>query len=343
MSNSLGVSGEGQDPSVLVVILNWNGWEDTLTALESVLRLDYPRLQVLIIDNGSTDGSVEQLRTVSNDQVGLLELPENLGYTGGCNKGFQHALASGIDYVWLVNSDVLMEDRNTLRSLMAIAEGDPKLGLVAPRIAAPGKGGRLTYCGGVCTTDPPMWEHISDPDEARRQAQRYPNAGLVVGTAMLLRTSLVREIGMLDEEFFAYFEDHDYSYRASQAGYRNVTDENSVIRHADKETNDKPLEIKPHWWYYNVRNECRFWRKHLKPVKALKVMKWDLHTTWVHIRRCQANKEATDAILAGLWHGWIGRWGAYRPEYRMPRPLAALVMRYALTRPERRPAGTSDR
>jgi GT2 family glycosyltransferase len=337
MSECLGVSDEGRYPSVLVVILNWNGWEDTLTALESVLRLDHPRLQVLMIDNGSTDGSVEKLRAVCRDRVELLELPENLGYTGGCNKGFQYALASNIDYVWLVNSDAVIEDGNTLRSLLALVESDPKVGLVAPRIAAPGEGLRLTYCGGVCATDPPIWEHIGDPDEARRQAQLYPHAGLVVGTAVLIRTSLIREIGMLDDDFFAYFDDHDYSYRASRAGYRNITDENSVIRHPDKETNDKPLEIKPHWWYYNVRNECLFWRKHLDPIKALKVMKWGLPSTWAYVRRCRTNKEATDAILAGLWHGWIGRWGAYRPEYRMPRPLAALVLKYALTRTARKP------
>jgi GT2 family glycosyltransferase len=333
MPDSLGNPGE-RYPSVLVVILNWNGLKDTLTALDSVLRVDYPKLRVLIIDNGSTDGSVEGLRGVCNDQVELMELPGNLGYTGGCNKGFQHALAANVDYVWLVNSDAVIEDKNTLRSLVALVEGDPKVGLVAPRIAAPGEGCRLTYCGGVCATDPPIWEHIGDPDLARRWAQRYPNAGLVVGTAMLMRTSLIREIGMLDEEYFAYFEDHDYSYRASLAGYRNVTDENCIIRHADKETRDKPLEIKPHWWYYNVRNECRFWRKHLQPIKALKVMRWCLNGTWTYIRRCRTSKEATDAILAGLWHGWIGRWGIYRPEYRMPKPLAALVLRYALTRPE---------
>src|ERR1035441_3341755 len=100
--------GEVMPPSVVVVILNWNGWKETLTSVDSVLRLDYTNLRVLVVDNGSADGSIEHLRTIRDDQVELLELPENRGYTGGCNEGFKRALVAGAQYVWLLNSDAVV-------------------------------------------------------------------------------------------------------------------------------------------------------------------------------------------------------------------------------------------
>jgi hypothetical protein len=326
-------------PSVLVVVLNWNGWENTLTSVDSALRLDYANLRVLVIDNGSTDGSIEHLRTICDDRVELLELPENRGYTGGCNEGFRHALAAGAQYVWLLNSDAVVEDKDTLSSLVALAESDPKIGLVSPRLAEPGVECRLTYCGGVCSMDPFIHHETCDPEEARRWAREYPDAGLVWGTALLVKSSMIRQIGMLDERFFAYWEDLDYSYRSSQAGYRNVVDENSMVRHEEKNESINLLAIKPHSWYYKARNGYLLWRKHLGTIRALKPSWWTFLSTLRLMVRCKENRDATDAMLAGLWHGWIKRGGPYRPEYRMPRLLAAAIWKYALAKASPSPIG----
>src|ERR1035441_3627616 len=215
----------------------------------------------------------------------------------------------------------------TLSSLVAPAESDPKIGLVTPRIAVLGEEDRLTYCGGVCSMNPFIYDKTHDPEEARRWAGQYPNAGLVMGTAMLVKSSLIREIGMLDERFFAYFEDNDYSYRSSLAGYRNLVDEDSMVRHPEKSAKLNPSAIKPHWWYYMTRNECRFWRQHLGVSRALRPSWWAFNGMLRHLRRCKGNPDACDAMLAGLWHGWINRSGPYHSEFRMPRPLAAAIWR----------------
>jgi hypothetical protein len=325
-------------PSVLVVILNWNGWKDTLNSVDSVLRLDYPNMHVLVIDNGSTNESVAHLRTIHDDRVELLEFPENRGFTGGCNEGFRRALVAGTSYVWLLNNDALVENRETLGSLVALAESDPRIGLVSPRIAEPGEDGRLIYCGGICLMDRFMCDKTSDPEEARRWAREYPKAGMVMGTAPLIKSSVIRDIGMMDERLFAYYEDDDYSYRSSLAGYRNVVDENSTVRHAEKNESINPLAIKPHYWYYMIRNECLFWRKHLGMIRALRPSWWAFHRTLRRMYQCREKQEATDAMLAGLWHGWIGRGGPYRPEYRMPLLLAAAIWKYALTKADPSPS-----
>jgi hypothetical protein len=318
-------------PSVLVVTLNWNSWEATLTLLESVLQVDYPNLCLLVIDNGSEDGSVEHLRTIRDDRVELLAFPENRGFTGGCNEGFKRALATGAHYVWLLNNDVVVEDKNTLSSLIALAESDPRIGMVSPRHIDFGKDGRLTYCGGVCSMDPLFCDKTGDPEQAERWTREYPNAGFVSGAAMLVKTSVIRKIGLLDEKFFAYFESVDYSYRSSLAGYRNLVDHNSMIRHPMKDQELNPSAIKEYWWYYQARNQCLLWRKHLGLARALRPCWWSLNGLLRRLRQME-NQGAYDACLAGFWHGLINRGGQYRPEFRMPRLLAATIRQFARAR-----------
>jgi GT2 family glycosyltransferase len=317
-------------PFVLVVILNWNNSEQTIATVETVLQQSYPRFRVLTIDNGSSAAQVASLRGLSGERVEVFEFEENRGYTGGCNEGLRRGLEERADYVWLLNSDAEVEDKNTLHSLVELAESDAKIGLVSPRLAEPGEGGSLNWCGGFCSMSPPLRDATSDPEVARRWAEQYPDAGMVRGTALLVKSSLIRAIGMFDEKFFAYAEDDDYSYRSSQAGYRNLVDEKCLVRHPDKNSILDPFAIKPHVWYYAARNDYRFWRKHLGTLRALRPCWWGFLKTLRDMRRCRGNDSLTDAMLAGTWHGWTGRTGAYDPGYRMPGPLAALVWRYAL-------------
>ena len=123
----------------------------------------------------------------------------------------------------------------------------------------------LTFAGGICNVEDGIYDETNDPEEARRWAETYPGKTLALGTAMLVRMELVKKIGMLDECFFAYYEDIDYNARSIAAGYRNVVDERTVIRHFEKNRNTHPLQMRPHYWYYMARNGTRFWRKHLGP------------------------------------------------------------------------------
>lgn len=314
-------------PFVLIVLINWNSFEETQTAVDSVLRMDYPNFRVLIIDNGSSDHSASRLRKITGDRVDLLESPENTGYTGGCNFGFERALSLGAEYIWLLNNDAIVE-RDVLSSLVATAERSERIGLVTPRIATL-NGERITFAGGVISIKEAFYNETNDPGVAAEWAAKYPEAGLVIGTAMLVRAELVRRIGMLDPSFFAYFEDIDYSARSAAAGFRNVVDSNSVVRHAEKNRNTKPLEIKPHYWYYMARNESRFWRKHLGLSKSLKLTWHSCNGFLRHFNRLGSRPESKAAILAGLWDGWRGRSGQYNPNKHMPSIPSALARFYS--------------
>src|SRR4051794_24273822 len=108
MNSRIGIETKGaRVPLVLIVMLNWNSADETRVALESVRRMSYPNFRVLIVDNGSQDGSNVELRRMVGGRVELLESLINTGYTGGCNLGLGHALEIGADYVWLLNNDAV--------------------------------------------------------------------------------------------------------------------------------------------------------------------------------------------------------------------------------------------
>lgn len=314
-------------PLVLIVLLNWNSAEETIAAVHSVRAMDYPNYRVLIVDNASHDDSLTRLRPLVSEDLELLESPINSGYTGGCNQGMKRALEMTAKYVWLLNNDAVVAP-HTLSSLVSLAEIDPAIGLVTPRIASLDED-RLTFAGGIISIKDRLYNETHDPEVAREWDLHYRQSGLVIGTAMLIRTEVIRKIGMLDTRFFAYFEDIDYSARSAQAGFRNVVDPDSVVRHLEKNRNTRPYEIKPHYWYYMARNESRFWRKHLGLMGSLRQTWYSFNGFLRHYNRLSDKRESKTALLAGLWDGWLDRSGPYHSGARMPSPIAALVNLYS--------------
>lgn len=321
--------GSSQDaPLVLIVLLNWNSAQDTATAVASLGNMDYPNFRTLIVDNGSSDDSVIHLEKLVGPGIELVKSPVNTGYTGGCNLGMEHALKVGADYIWLLNNDAVTEP-GTLSSLITVAESDSSIGLVTPLIASLQEN-HLTFAGGVVSIEDGIYEDTNDPKQLARWTSENPRLGIALfGTALLVRSNLVRRIGMLDQRFFAYFEDLDYSVRSLQAGFRNVVDENSIVRHFDKAYNTTPQTISPHYWYYMARNESRFWRKHLGLLESRK-MTWHSFNRFLRfMNRLESRPDSQQALLAGLWDGWLDRGGPYRPGVHMPSLPAVLVRLYS--------------
>jgi len=327
MERSMSLQGGNDVPLVLVLLLNWNSAQETVTAVASLRRMDYPNFFIMIVDNASQDDSLERLRPLSGEQVEVLESPLNIGYTGGCNLGMKRALERDAKYLWLLNNDALV-DSDTLSSLVATAESDSSIGLVTPQIAALDED-RLTFAGGVISIKERLYNETHNPAVAQEWNARYPKDGLVIGTAMLVRTDLIRKIGMLDTRFFAYFEDIDYSARSAQAGFRNVVDSGSLVHHHEKNRNTRPHAMTPYYWYYMARNESRFWRKHLGMLGSLRQSWYSFNGFLRHLNRLKDRPESRNAILAGLWDGWMDRSGPYHSGVKMPLPAAALVNLYS--------------
>jgi hypothetical protein len=324
-------------PEVIVVILNWNTHQETIAAVESVLKMDYPSLRVAVVDNGSSDDPGKALAPILNERVDLIRSPVNVGFTGGCNLGIDLALHREAAYVWLLNGDAITEV-STLSSLVAIAEADMEVGLVSPLIATWGDPTRLMNAGGIYDPAVPDYDTTKKIEQARDWAVSRPGSVTLLGTAMLIRVELIKKIGKLDHIFFAYFEDADYSVRSIQAGYRNVVDFNSFVYHREKSTAFDPHGVKPHYWYYMSRNEIFFWKRYSVGSARLKKLWWNYLFQQHHLNQLEGNEDSRRAILAGLWDGWTNRTGAYDSSLRMPAIFAYFVEAHARRRRRLSPA-----
>jgi GT2 family glycosyltransferase len=329
--------------NVLIAILNWNSFAETAAAVRSVLQSDYSRFSIVVIDNGSEEDSVRHVRALETEQVEVVELSTNMGYTGGCNRAFQIALERHFEYVWLLNADTVV-DIGTLSKLVRAAESGQKVGLVSPLIRSLQEPAKTLNTGHLFCREIPYFERTRNPETLRKWISSQPENVVLLGTAMLVSVRLVEAIGYLETEMFAYWEDIDFSVRSLHAGFRNVVAWDAAVYHVDKWAGPGPHRVKPHWWYYMTRNEISFWRKHERGVKGLKAIWWACK---VSVRELHAKSEeqlAQTAILAGMWDGWRGRGGAYDEGRRMPKALSTIFVRWSKShrvRPET-PSGSVE-
>lgn len=234
---------------VTVIVLNWNGWADTLQCLASLYSLSTPAPNILLIDNHSTDGSVERIKQ-AYPELEILVTSENLGFGGGCNVGIRVALARSSDYIWLINSDATVEPK-TLAAMLHQAESNPQLGAVGSVIYEWGSTELIQLWGGG----------RFNPWLGRSEPLRSPGElAFVSGASMLLRSSALREIGMFDEQtFFMYWEDTDLGFRLRRHGWQLATAEESRVWHRGSgslgQGNPKIDE-------YFVCSAIRFFRRH---------------------------------------------------------------------------------
>ncbi len=215
---------------VVAIVVNWNNKDDTLTCLDSLARCAPVRPDVVLVDNGSTDGSVVAARA-ARPNVEIVALASNRHFAAGANAGLRRALARGADYAWLLNNDVTVAP-DALAEMLCVAESDPQLGVVGARLVHPGHPPRVVV-GGLCDfRSGAVHEPAPPPDPGiRRLAVDY-----VWGCAMLIRVTMLRQVGLLDERYVAYFEDADLCLRARRAGWQTATALRATVHHAGGRT-----------------------------------------------------------------------------------------------------------
>lgn len=206
---------QDQWPSVCAIVLNWNLADQTIRCVETIASSTYPRVEVVVIDNGSTDSSVDRIRS-AHLELTVLSLPENRGFAAGMNVGIRHALATGADWILLVNNDAELAP-NTLQDLLEACP--PGVAVAMPRIdRLPGHtfwhaGARRSRLTGLPT-----------PVREADLADGHPLiVDYVVGCVLLIDAHAFESVGLFDERYYMYYEDLDFSLRLGQAGYRMIS------------------------------------------------------------------------------------------------------------------------
>jgi len=242
-----------KDPKVFIIILNWNGLKDTLECLDSVFKLDYVNFEVIVVDNGSTDNSVEVIRQ-TYPQVILIENRENLGYAGGNNIGIRYALKHGADYVWLLNNDTIVNP-DSLTNLVEVAEKNKEVGILGSKIYYYDKRDILWFAGAYIDWNRAISPHIGLNQKDKGQYDIIMEVDRVTGCSMLVKRDVCDSVGLFDSDFFLYVEEVDWCVRAQKAGFKCIFVPTSIVYHKVSSTlKDVSYNYSLSFTYYNTRN-----------------------------------------------------------------------------------------
>jgi GT2 family glycosyltransferase len=221
--------------TVFVVIPNWNGAEDLPAAIDSVLAQSVSSLGVVVVDNGSTDNSREIIEAykAKDARVQAIYRSKNYGYTGGVNPGIELAKTEGVPFVAPFNNDAVA-DKDWLQYLVAFLQEHPTYGIAACTILH-SDGKTIDSTADQYTTWGIPFPRGRDEPASNRYDQDTNIFG-ASGGASMYRVSMLKQIGLFDQDFFAYYEDIDLSFRAQLAGWKVAFVPQSLVYHAQGKT-----------------------------------------------------------------------------------------------------------
>jgi GT2 family glycosyltransferase len=287
-------------PLICCVLINWNGWRDTLPCLQSLAAQDYPALHVIVVDNASTDESLSKIAAAFPD-VELIEAGGNLGFAGGCNVGIRRGLEMGAEWIWLLNNDTVAP-ADTLTKLVSAGSGG-RVGIIGTvlrflhdpaQIQAWGGGKMFPWMGYV--------RHFTAPAP-------FGEDTFLTFASVLIRRELLLEIGMLDERYFMYFDDSDFCFRARKAGWNLAIAADTAVLH--KEGGSIESKKNPLMERIITTSGLRFLRLH-SVVPPLSMTLFVL-SKWAK-RGLRGDMTGMKAVALGVGDWWSDRATVFRGE-----------------------------
>ena len=236
-----------QDGRICIILLNWNGKKDTLECLGSLEKVDYKRHQTIIIDNGSTDDSVDAIRK-AYPNIPLFETKKNLGFAAGNNVGIEWALTKHFEWILLLNNDTIVKP-NFLTAFLTSAK-EKRAKILGAKIYRYHDPLRIDHIGGFWD---PKSAQFKDPFIGQIDDgigyEEMSRVDYVSGCALLLHKSVIETIGLLEPRYFLYWEESDYCCRARKAGFDIWTAPQAQIYHkvSASFTGGKP-HMHYFWW-----------------------------------------------------------------------------------------------
>lgn len=253
-------------PSVGIVIINWNSFGHTHQCLLSLKKATYPNFKVFIVDNGSSDGSGTQLQESHKEFASFIFHHENAGFAGGNNIGIAEVLKQGFDYLMLLNNDTECEP-DFLDHLVNKLENNPEYGAVQPKFFFLLDQNRIWNAGGKFISFLGMTLTIGYNKPDHDKYNKAKTIDWITGCGFLVSTSIVREVGMLNEKFFIYYEDVDWSFRIKKSGYKLAYEPKSVVYHEAGMAQKSKIKkeegyVNSFVHYLRSRNQIWLLRKH---------------------------------------------------------------------------------
>ncbi|MCA9960793.1 MAG: glycosyltransferase family 2 protein [Anaerolineales bacterium] len=242
-------------PQILAIILNWRQADMTIECVQALQRISYPYLNVLVIDNGSGDDSVSKMEAALTD-VTVVALPKNSGFAGGCNWGMRYAVNKGFAWALLLNNDAFAASDMLMQLVEEVTDD---IALLSPMIFYEEEPTRIWFAGG---RQHPLLLEMRDSGQNKKDDSLWKTRDVdyLVGTCLLVNLPIVMRVGLLDEQYFMYYEDLDWSIRLRLAGFRLRLVSNAHLYH--RVSFSSGGEGSPLHRYYLARSSVRFFRRH---------------------------------------------------------------------------------
>ena len=292
---------ESSKPSVGIVIINYNGFQDTKELLESFIACDYPNYFIIIVDNKSTDDSLSQLREIQRKiDFSLIVAEENRGFSAGNNLGINYAIEAGLDYVLLLNNDTIITPDFLSKLVISITDSSSAY---TGTIRYFWDKDRIWYAGGAVSHFTGKTRHLHQDEINPVLPTEAQEVNFISGCELLFPTSMVQKVGLLDEDFFLYSEDVDYSLRMEKAGIRMIYVPDSVIYHKVGATTSKISKTSS---YYSARNRRIMIYRNFKWYQIITAL---IYTHAQTIHRIVHGRQSVECVRAGIIDYYMKRFG----------------------------------
>jgi protoporphyrinogen oxidase/GT2 family glycosyltransferase len=285
-------------PLVTAVILAWNNYADTHECLETLFASNYSNLEVILVDNGSEDGTPEKVRKNFPDAT-VIENGRNIGVPAGYNVGFSQALKTKTEYILMLNNDVALHP-DMLQELIDVAESDPETGIVMPKVLYYGKDDEVWSSGGKYRAFPPailMTDKNAAAANTMRMIEYAPSCGL------LIHRRAFERVGLFDPGFLFLFDDWDFSERVRTHGLKIWYTPNAYMWHKVSRSTKGPTS--PLFWRTTASSTVRYYRRHGRPV-------------WLSVPIHVGYIIARDIIWKRNWAYWPTFWEGLKEGLQKP-------------------------
>jgi GT2 family glycosyltransferase len=248
-------------PLVYIVVLTWNGKEDTLECLRSLQAVTYANFRILVIDNASADGTSEEVQKFLPN-IEVMSNETNLRFAGGNNVGIRYAIGKNADYILLLNNDTVVE-KEFLSELIATAECDPEIGMVGAKIYYHDDPTRIWFAGGMIEWWKGWISHVGLRQLDQGQFESVEETDYITGCCLLVKRQVIEKIGILDESYFMYGEDADWCIRAQRAGYKLTVQPKAKVWHKLSVSSGGHLSWFKNW--NKLKSNMRLMWRYAKP------------------------------------------------------------------------------
>jgi len=248
-----------QASKVSVIIITFNARKHISACLQSVQKSTYPNYEIIVVDNGSKDGTPELIRK-NFSQVKLILNKTNLGFTGGGNQGIKQARG---EIIFLLNDDTKIHP-DLIRVLVEELESSPQTGIVGPKIYFMREPDKIWFAGGKIDWAKGESYHLGrNLTDKELIGDLKKEVDFITGCALMIKREVINKIGLLDEIFFAFCEDADWCQKAKKAGYQIIYVPFGGVWHIKSATASRLPLIKQKFLTY--RNRFIFFMRHAPP------------------------------------------------------------------------------